>query len=544
MRKEILLTSLSVMGALSCSYAKSSAPAKQTQPNILMIVCEDISPYLGCYGDKVVKSPNLDNFAKQGILFSQMHTTVGVSAPSRFALITGMYPSAMGANYMRTFTSKPEQFPSEIDPYYVILPDQVKGYTEYMREAGYYCTNNAKTDYQFNPPLSLWDENGGKAHWRNRPDGMPFFSIFNIGITHEGQIWTQNDQPLNVDPKDIEVPPYFPDNDVVRHDMAVMYSNITRMDSQFQALVDELKQSGEGDNTIIIFLSDNGGPLPRQKRAIYESGTHVPFIVSFPDGYKAGTVDDRLSMFVDIPATILSLAGIKPPSYMHGQALLGDYEQSKARDYVYAARDRMDEKRDKQGAVKDSRYRYIRNYNTDQPNYMGVNYRLSMPLMQNMVELLEKGELNDTQMLWFNTPRAKEEFYDDVNDPHNVNNLIDDPRYQADIARLRKEFDRWVNKYNKRWLLSEEQSRDLMLPNGGKQPSLAVPSVAERGGKVILSSDNKGASIVYKINGKGHTKSSWFLYSEPVQVTPGDKITAIATRAGYLNSEQMEYVCN
>ncbi|MFI3267358.1 MAG: sulfatase-like hydrolase/transferase [Rikenellaceae bacterium] len=527
---------------LTCFIPKAqSEEVQQKQPNILCIVCEDISLNLGCYGDSVAITPNLDKFAEESILFSQMHTTVGVSAPSRFALITGMYPSAMGANYMRTFTQKKEQFPEEIEPYYVVLPDEVKGYTEFMRAAGYYCTNKIKQDYQFNSPMSLWDDAGGD--WKKCPEDMPFFSIINLGITHESQVWLQADAELHVNPDDIIVPPYYPDNDIIRRDMAVMYSNVTRMDSQFQDLVDELKASDRYDNTIIMFLSDNGGPLPRQKRAIYESGTHVPFMVKFPDGYKKGTVDDRLSMFIDIPATVLSLTGVKPPKYMQGQALLGEYEAKKDREYVYAARDRMDEQRDKQGVVKDHNFRYIRNYNyADNSNYIPVQYRYNMPMMLSMLDMLKNGELNDTQMLWFDAEnRPQEEFYDDVNDPHNVNNLINDPQYQDDIERMRKELDKWIKNESPRWMLTEKESRDLMLPDG-VQPSLNDVVFVTKKDKLVLSSDNKGASIVYKINGEGHTPNSWMLYTEPIEgLKSGDVISARATRAGYNHSERVEF---
>ncbi|MFI3306738.1 MAG: sulfatase-like hydrolase/transferase [Rikenellaceae bacterium] len=532
-------TALSVVVAAPTFAAKQSDPL--SRPNILVITCEDISPYLGCYGDSVAKSPNLDRFAESGIRLTQMHTTIGVSAPSRFALITGMYPSACGANYMRNFTKKAEQLPEGLDPYYVILPDEVVGYTEYLREVGYYCTNSAKTDYQFNPPLSLWDENGGRAHWRNAPDDMPFFAIFNLMITHESNVWNQTKRPLLVEPADVVVPPYYPDNDVVRHDLAVMYSNVARMDRQFQDLVDELKATDRFDNTIIIFLSDNGGPLPRQKRAIYESGTRVPMIISFPDGYGAGSEDDRLAMFVDVPATILSLAGVKPPKYMQGRALYGEYAASGERDYVYAVRDRVDECYDKQGAIRDERYRYIRNYETDHSNYLPVGYRFNMPMMNNILELYERGELDAAQSAWFDMPRPAEEFYDDLLDPHSINNLIDEPEHQSRVATMRKDFDRWVERESPRWLETEQENRNFMLPNG-VQPTLSQPLIEAKRGGVVLSSNNKGASIVYKINGEGHNKNSWILYTKPIGgLKSGDVVTAVAVRAGYFESKVAKY---
>ncbi len=525
--------------ALSASVQGAEAKPKEVKrPNILCITCEDISPILGCYGDKVAVTPNLDRFSESAVLLSQMHTTVGVSAPSRFALMTGLYPSAAGANYMRTMCERIEEMPNGVKPYNVILPDEAKCYPEYLREVGYYCTNNNKEDYQFNVPKSAWDDTSMKAHYRNRPEGAPFYAVFNLFVTHESQTWSRANEPLSVDPADIQVPPYYPDNDIVRRDMAVVYSNVTEMDRQFQRLVDELEAEGELDNTIIIWYSDNGGPLPRGKRAIYESGTHVPFMISFPDGYRAGEVDDRLSMFVDIPATVLSLAGVKPPKHMHGEALFGEYESRKEREYFYAARDRMDECYDKQGAVSDGRLRYIRNYNPEQSNYMPVGYRLQMPLMRNLVELNAKGELNAAQAQWFVAPRPAEELYDDEKDPHSVHNLIDDPAYKADIERLSAEFDRWVKKYNQRWLLSEQESRDLMLPNV-VQPQLKPVAVKCAGSNVKISAAEKGASIVYRIDGKGPSAKGWYLYTAPIKgLRAGQKVTAIATRAGYTDSEQ------
>ncbi len=494
---------------------------------------------VGCFGDKVAVTPNLDRFSESAVRLSQMHTTVGVSAPSRFALMTGLYPSAMGANYMRTMCERIEEMPEGVLPYNVILPDEAKCYSEYLREVGYYCTNNNKEDYQFNVPKSAWDDTSTQAHYRNRPEGAPFYAVFNLFVTHESQTWTRTNEPLSVNPADVEVPAYYPDNDIVRHDIAVAYSNVTEMDKQFQALIDELEASGEMDNTIIIWYSDNGGPLPRQKRAIYESGTHVPFMISFPDGYRAGEIDHRLSMFVDIPATVLSLAGIKTPKHMHGEALFGDYAAKEPREYFYAARDRMDECYDKQGAVSDGRLRYIRNYNPEQPNYIPVAYRTQMPLMQNLLELNAKGELNEAQAQWFSKARPEEELYDDVADPHSVNNLINDPAYAADVERLRAEFDSWVAKYNQRWLLSENESRDLMLPNI-EQPQLAPVEIKRAGGKVKISTAERGASIVYRIDGKGPSKNGWHLYTAPIKnIEAGATITAIATRAGYTDSEQV-----
>lgn len=525
---------------LTLFLATGATGQKSSRPNILCVTCEDISPRLGCYGDPVAKTPHLDKFAENAIRYTRMFTTVGVSAPSRSALITGMYPTAIGANYMRNFT-KPESMPEGIPPYQVVLPEGVKCFTEYLRAAGYYCTNNAKTDYQFESPLTAWDEQGNNAHWKNTPQGKPFFSIFNLNVTHESQVWARTDKPLTVSPDQIQIPPYYPDDPVIRHDMAVMYSNIYEMDRQFQELVDELKAAGKWENTIIIWYSDNGGPLPREKRAIYESGMLVPFMIQFPDGYRAGEVEDRMCMFPDIPATILSLAGVCPPDYMQGEAFLGKYTHLTPRQYVYGARNRMDEQTDKQGAVRDKRFRYVRNYNPEKPNYNPNAYRLQMPMMRRMIELLQRDSLDAGQMRWFVAPRGKEEFYDVDNDPCEMCNLIADARYQDDILRLRQEFDRWLNEDTPRWLQTELENQEMMWP-GTRQPELQKPVCIVTKKGISLESMDKGVSFAYQVNGKGYHTGHWFLYTEPVRLGKGDRLTVVAVRAGMKNSVEVEYI--
>lgn len=513
----------------------------QERPNILVVVCEDISPYLGCYGDKVAVTPNLDRFATEAIRYTRMFTPVGVCAPSRAALITGMYPTSIGANQMRNFSLNPNDkgFPEGIKPYEVVLPEGVKCYTEYMRTSGYYCTNNQKTDYQFAPPLTAWDECSKKAHWKNRPKGQPFFSVFNLEVTHESQIWNRTNKPLVVDPNKIILPPYYPDDPIIRHDMAVLYSNINEMDKQVQQLIDEVANAGLLDNTIILFYSDNGGPMPRGKRALYESGTLVPFMIRFPDGYRKGDVEKSLCSFVDIPSTILSLAGIKPPNNIQGQAFLGKYA-AKPREYVYGARDRFDEVVDKMGYVRDSKFRYIRNYMPEIANYLPNAYRLQMPMMRRMIDLLEKDSLNEVQKQWFKKPRPNEEFYNVDKDPHEINNLINDPFYKNDIDCLRIAYTTWDGKYNALWKKPELECRELFFPEG-KQKIAEKPEVKNTSKGVTLFSKTKGVSFAYQINDSGLNKEHWFLYLKPIVLKKGEILSAVAVRAGYKNSKEITY---
>lgn len=286
------------------------------QPNIVIISCEDISPDLGCYGNKQVKTPHLDQLAKEGILYSNAFSTAGVSAPSRCCLITGMYASSIGGNNMRTNAKYLENM---IPPHEAVPAADVKCYSELLRKAGYYCTNNEKTDYQFNPPATAWDDCSRKAHWRNRPKDKPFFAIFNIMTSHESQIIYRQNSPISYYDHQMEIPPYYPIDPIVERDIARNLSNITVMDREAGELIAQLKEDGLYDNTIILFYSDHGGPLPRQKREVVESGTHVPMIIKLPKAQMAGSKVEELVSFVDVPPTILSMAGIAKPTYMQGQ---------------------------------------------------------------------------------------------------------------------------------------------------------------------------------------------------------------------------------
>lgn len=530
------MTALSALAASAASADNVNGGLVQ-KPNFLIVVCEDISPYLGCYGDSVAVTPHLDAFAHQSVRHAQMYTSVGVSSPSRYALITGRYASSDGANYMRS-----NYFNKSFE---VVPPAGVKCYTEYLRAAGYYCTNNAKTDYQFEVPLSAWDEQGNKAHWKHAPANRPFLATFNLNVTHESFIWKNTDKPLVVNPDRVVLPPYYPDNKVVRHDMAVLYSNIAKMDQQFAQLLKELEESDRAKNTIVIFYSDNGGPLPRAKREIMDSGSHVPFMIRFPDGRLAGTTAEELNQFVDIPATILSLAHIDTPSYMHGQAMYGTYVGKQERQYVFGATDRFDEQVEKRASIRNHRYLYIRNYMPQSSVYKPNAFRLQMPMMRNMVELFEAGKLNEVQRRWFETPAVKEELYDCVADPHQIHNLADEANYSVCLNEMRAAFQKeWIEAYNADWVrFSENDFINRMWPNG-KQPTLKAPVLKQYGHRVAVDKLSSDVSASYQINGKGDNGKAahWMLYTGPVQVKKGDVFTVRLSRIGYQSSEVVSKV--
>ena len=320
------------------------------RPNILWFSFEDTNPCYGCYGDTVARTPTLDRLAGQGCVWTNAFSTAGVCAPARSAVITGMYPISIGTHHMRT-THKNRACPEVPTPYSAVIPHYVKCFTEYLRAEGYYCTNNDKTDYQFTPPMTAWDECSSSAHWRNRPDPeQPFFAVFNPTRTHESGMWPEKCPSPTFDPAAMKLPPYFPDTPKVREAMARMYTNIEYNDRLFGETLQQLEDDGLAENTIVFHWSDHG-PLPRGKRWPYDSGIHVPMIVRWPGHLPAGALSDELVSTIDLGPTVLSLAGIPVPAHLQGQAFLGPQKRP-PRTYVYASRDRHDEAYDMVRAVR------------------------------------------------------------------------------------------------------------------------------------------------------------------------------------------------
>ena len=531
---------LPVLTAAAPAANRPRPPA--ARPNILCITCEDISPRLASYGDPTARTPFLDTLARDGVRFARMFSVSGVCAPSRAALITGMYPTAIGADNMRTSGPGVGGIePYEAVPPPAVPPPAVRPFTEYLRAAGYYTTNNAKTDYQFQPPLTAWDELGPKAHWRNRPAGAPFFAVFNLEVTHESRVWTRAGEPQTVDPARVPLPPYYPDTPVVRRDVARVYSNIEVMDAQAAELAAEVERAGLADLTIVVFFSDNGGPLPRGKRELLDSGLHVPFLIRFPGRAHAGTVVEDLVSFVDVPATLLSLAGVPVPAHMQGRPFWGAQKARSPRELVFAARDRMDEMTDAVRAVRDGRHAYVRNYRPDLPWYQDLAYRRQMPLMQELLRLRGEGRLDPVQALWFRETKPAEELYDTLADPHEVRDLAARAEYRPQLERLRAALDGWIHETGDRPGRPERELRDEMWP-GGRQPQTGAPSVAWRGRRVAIECPTPGAAIAYQVDGRGLRPDHWRLYTGPMEVRPGAIVTAVANRVGYAPSATVRFV--
>ncbi len=554
MKKLILLTATLLL-ALWVTAQQNHKQLPHKKYNILWLTCEDISPNLPMYGDSTAHTPNLDKLASESYIFTNAFTTVGVCAPSRSSIITGMYPTSIGTQNMRTahdvhgwgkrdYSGK--SIARDINQDYVplyaaVIPPYVKCFSQYLREAGYYCTNNPKTDYQFAAPVTAWDENGYHATWKHAPKGMPFFAVFNDAITHESKIWINKHLPQTVDPKKVPLPSYYPDDSIVRQDVARDYSNIELLDKHIGQKIKELKEAGLYDNTIIFFFSDHGGPLPRGKREHYDSGLKVPFMVHFPGQTKAVYVNDLIS-FVDLAPTMLSLAGIPIPDYLEGQAFLGPQKAKTPRKYIFGSGDRFDGYPDRVRIVRDKRYLYVRNYHPELPAYKDIKYRKHIDMMNDMLEKDARGELNKIQSEWFRMHKTKEEFYDCQTDPENVHNLIDDPKYKDKIQEMRDAMDNWIAKVGDMGAIPEKEMFLNMWPNG-VQPLTALPEVKKEGNKVTVSCATKGASIGYILTDhpiKPTLDSGWKVYIGPLKVHKGQILYLMSQRIGYKESRVVE----
>jgi N-sulfoglucosamine sulfohydrolase len=530
MPNRLLLIAFTCIGLTAFTFYKKQTTAKQ--PNIVWIVCEDMSPHLGCYGEKVAKTPHLDRLATEGVRFTNVFTTAGVCAPSRCALMTGCYQTSVGGHNMRTLgESKVAKtaYPDGFKPYSVVLPPDVKGYPQYLRQAGYYCTNNPKEDYQFEASPTMWDESSNKAHWKNRKDkNQPFFAIFNLGVTHESQVWVRDKQPLLVNPKDVEVPPYYPDDSVSRRVLARFLSNVMEMDKQAGALIQELKDAGEYDNTIVFFYSDHGDGLPYVKRELHHRGLRVPMIVKAPTLPK-GTTDDRLISFIDLAPTLLSLVGVDVPKSMQGQAFLGEQKVKQPRKYIYAARDRMDSEVDRVRSVSDGRYNYVRYYMPQKPFYQNIIYRLSNPLMPHLLKLKEEGKLNAAQMLWFRPTKPEEELFDTQTDPFELNNLAANPKYADKLKELKTAHEDWLKQYKDWGAMNEMDMVRQWWQGKNTPPQTAEPIVKMEGKRVKITSTTEGVSIGYRQS----EKDSWMVYQQPFEAQSGDSLYVVAHRIGF-----------
>ena len=443
----------SVSPLLRAAGRPSSAKATEGKPNILWITCEDMSSTLGCYGDAYATTPNIDRLAGESVRYTHAFASAPVCSPARSCLITGVYASSLGTGNLRS------SFP---------IPAAMKGFPSILRKAGYYCTNNVKTDYNTSNLRAMvqasWDACSGKAHWRGRGKGQPFFAIFNDTVTHQSRtmVWSYDEFRKKVqstlaaserhDPAKAPVPPYYPDTPITRRTVARFYDCVTAMDKNTGAILKQLEDDGLAEDTIVFFYGDHGSGLPRHKRLILDSGLRVPLLVRFPTKYahlapvKPGAVTDRLVSFVDFAPTVLSLLGLVIPKSVQGRAFLGASE-GEARTHIYGARDRVDEAYDFARCVRDGNWLYVRNYmphlSYNQPSW----YSDQGEIRNDITALAAAGKLKtDAQKHYAGPTRAVEELYDTANDPHQIRNLAASPDQAERLATMRKLLRDWQDR--------------------------------------------------------------------------------------------------
>lgn len=485
---------LFLLGLAACLQESHADP----RPNILWLSAEDINAHFGCYGDPHAITPHLDQLASEGVRYTNAYTAAGVCAPCRSTIITGMYQTTIGTMHMRSNA---------------FMPASIKAFPVYLRQAGYYCTNNSKKDYQFREAKDTWDASSSKAHWKDRKDpGQPFFAVFNFDGCHESGI--ANDSKYKSvtkglspgerqDPAKLDtLPPYYPDTPAVREDWKRNYELITAMDAWAGGHIEALKKANLYEDTIIIYWSDHGVGLPRAKRWLYDSGTRIPLIVRIPGKFrtsgqgKPGTVDDQLISSLDFGNTTLNLAGLPAPAVTQGRAFLGE-NLTPPRAYIYGARDRMDERYDIIRSVRDKRYRYLRNYEPLKPYFQFMNTPEKGATMKELRRVAKEGGMPPAMKIFMADHKPVEEFYDLEKDPHEINNLASDPAHEEVITRFRKAHTDWIKDTRDLGLIPEPEIELREKKAGSRYAILANTAdttLPERLGKMAaLASEGESA---------------------------------------------------
>lgn len=430
LRLMIALVMIHVAGFLSLpTQAKD-------RPNIVWIFVEDMNGWYGCYGDNTVPTPNIDALANRGVRFDRTYMPAGVCSATRSAIATGAMQTSLGIHNHR---SSRKRVPEEV----IYLPDGVKTIYQLMREAGYHVTSNTgKNDFNFIFSNSdLYDQLGkgmnlSDNHWRKRPQGKPFFAQIQL----RGGKNTGKGVP-KTDPDKMKVAPYYPDHPVIRGEYAHHYDTIRQTDNEVGNIIKALEDDGLLDNTIVFYWTDHGMRLHRHKQWLYEGGIRVPFVLAGPGIDKGVTRDDLISG-IDISATTLAIAGVDltKHKWIEGRDFLAD--DHKPRDFVISARDRCDYTIDRVRTVTTKKYKYMRNFLTDR-TFMQPQYRDGRPHMEVCRELFKAGKLNDVQAFKWQA-RVPEELYDLENDPHEINNLADDPKFAKVLAEHRAILEKWM----------------------------------------------------------------------------------------------------
>ena len=453
---------------LTSAWGDSQAGVAENaaRPNILWITSEDnAAHWLGCYGNSDATTPRLDALAAKSVLFNHAYSNAPVCAVARSTILHGVYAVSSGTQHMRSR----HPIPSEFQPY-----------VSYLREQGYYCTNNAKTDYKRQGnDQQIWDASSRQAHYKNRQTGQPFFAIFNLTVSHESSLFPQRvkanrkrgiiPQQPRLAPDRLQLPAYMPDLPEVRGDFAIYYDTLTALDAQVGKVIDELQESGLADDTIVFYYSDHGGPTPRGKRYLADTGVRVPMIVHVPEKWQhlspfsSGQKTDELVSFVDLAPTLLSLIGLEKPTQMQGRAFLGKHRvEPPDEPVVFLYADRFDELEGMRRGLTDGRYKYIRRFTPHLPAAPYSFYSLSMPSWLAWQRAWQAKQIPGEyhRNLW-EAPQAVEELYDLKADPWEIRNLASDPQQASRLATFRNRLINEMRAINDTGVIPESMFRDL-----------------------------------------------------------------------------------
>lgn len=492
-----------LVGRWAIDAAGSRPLSSPERPNILWITAEDLSPHLGAYGDPYARTPRLDAFAQEAVVYTRAFATAPVCSPARSCLITGVYATSLGTQRLRSV------FP---------IPEDIHGFPYYLRQAGYYTSNDVKTDYNTvdEPRLirESWNDCREGADWRGRQPGQPFFSVINLMTTHQSRtsVWTFEQFEREIgsrlapgerhDPALAPLPPYYPDTAPARRTWARYHDCITLLDRQVGEILDRLEADGLADETIVFFYGDHGMGLPRGKRVLHDSGLQVPLLIRFPEKWRhlapaePGARVNRLVSFVDFAPTVLSLAEVELPSYFQGSPFLGS-RTAAPRRYVYGARDRVDEAYDVARSVRDERFLYIRNYMPHLSWMQLERYSDQSAFRRELLRLAAEEKLTGAALTYAAPRRAREELYDTAVDPHQVHNLATDPAYADILTRLRSELLRWLEETRDVGFLPEPDVLSITrnLPPYGwaksqeRYPTVDLLRVVEQVGNTVTLED-------------------------------------------------------
>ena len=446
------LGGLTAAASVASSFQQACSSAGDARWNIVWIIADDLSPDLSCYGSSEVHTPNIDRLAAEGARFEHAYVTCPVCSPSRSALITGMYQTSIGAHGHRSHRGDGFR-----------LPVPVRMITDYFREAGYYTVNDHesglggrnKTDFNFEhePPFD-------GTNWRDRNPGQPFYAQVNIFEPHRGRppdVWAFTEGLEDpTDPDAVSPPAYYPQDEISRRDWAGYLDAVRILDEKVGRILDRLDEDGLSERTVVIFFGDHGRPMPRDKQFLYDGGIRVPLIIRWPGHVEPGSVRDELVSSIDLSATSLAIAGIQVPEHMEGRALLG-LGEAPDRDYIFSARDRCDETVDRIRAVRDKRYKYIRNYHPDRP-YMQLNrYKeVSYPIWRQMSRMRLHGEVDESEFPFLASTRPEEELYDTQSDPDELHNLADSAEHQQVLTQMATALDLWIRRYGDKGEIPED----------------------------------------------------------------------------------------